>query len=240
MWMVLAIGNSRLHWGLFAGGTLQHAWHSSHFSPDDHWLQQANLRQLPIPVDIPLVVASVLPDRTNAWQPYARQIINLSDIPLQGLYPSLGIDRALAIYGAGEIYGYPVLVVDGGTALTVTGVSDRQQLVGGAIWPGLDLQWRSLQSKTPALADFVPNWQPNRWAMDTPGAIGSGILHVAVAGIMDFWQDWQAQFPHSKLLITGGDGAVLAGLIGSRWQVGEYAPNLLLQGIGQTYTIAKW
>jgi type III pantothenate kinase len=39
----------------------------------------------------------------------------------QGLYSTMGCDRALAAYGAGEKYGYPTLVIDGGTALTLTG-----------------------------------------------------------------------------------------------------------------------
>jgi type III pantothenate kinase len=235
MWMALAIGNSRLHWGLFEGNELQQTWHSSYFVPNDRWLRQADMPQLP--ADLPLVVASVVPNQTGLWQPYAQRLLNLSDIPLQVLYPTLGLDRALAIYGAGEIYGYPVLVIDGGTALTITGVNGQRQLSGGAIWPGLGLQWQSLQSGTAALADFVIDWRvDNRWAMDTSGAIASGILHSTVAGIMDFWQDWQHQFPDSRLLITGGDGDILSKLIGSRCNIGEYVPDLVLQGIGRAYT----
>ena len=73
-----------------------------------------------------------------------REFIGLEDIPLEGLYPSLGVDRALALWGAGATWGFPCLVIDGGTALTLTGGNGDGFLVGGAILPGLRLQLQSL------------------------------------------------------------------------------------------------
>jgi type III pantothenate kinase len=236
MWMALAIGNSRLHWGLFAGNELQQTWHSPYFVPNNQWITQANIPQCQIPADLPLVVASVVPTQTNLWQPYAQRIIHLSDIPLQGLYPSLGIDRALAAYGAVETYGYPVLVVDGGTALTITGINAQRQLVGGAIWPGLRLQLQSLHRNTAALGDFATDWVVGeRWATDTAGAIASGILHSTAAGIREFWQDWQRQFSTSQLLVTGGDGEILSKLLESHQNICKHAPDLVFQGISLAY-----
>jgi type III pantothenate kinase len=245
MWMALAIGNSRLHWGLWEGHKLKYTWHSPYVLPTEDWREQV-MGELNIDLQdfldcsLPLVLTSVVPSQTNLWRPYAQQVMSLSDIPLFGLYSTLGIDRALAVYGAGETSGYPVLVVDGGTALTMTGVNGQRQLIGGAIWPGLGLQWQSLQSGTAALADFSIDWQSgHRWAMDTPGAIASGILHSTVAGIIDFWQDWQSQFPSSQLLLTGGDGEILSRLIRSRCNVGKYAPDLVLHGISLAYNYYK-
>jgi type III pantothenate kinase len=238
MWMALAIGNSRLHWGLFAGKKLQQTWHSSYFVPTDQWIQQANAPH--IPIDLPLVVASVVPKQTDLWQPYAQRLITLADIPLQDLYPTLGIDRALASYGAGETYGYPVLVVDGGTALTITGVNAQRRLVGGAIWPGLRLQLQSLQSNTAALGDFGADWAVgNRWATDSAEAMASGILHSTSAGILDFWQDWQRQFPTSQLLVTGGDGEILSKLLRSPHCPCKYSPHLVLAGMNLAYNYYK-
>jgi type III pantothenate kinase len=135
-------------------------------------------------------------------------------VPLKGLYPTLGIDRALAALGAGETFGYPLLLIDAGTALTFTGINANRQLVGGAILPGLRLQWQALHQGTAALADFRADFQAdlksvNRWATNTEEAIASGILHSTLAGIRDFYLDWQRQFPETTLVITGGDGKVL-------------------------------
>jgi type III pantothenate kinase len=243
MWMALAIGNSRFHWAILAGNEIKHTWHSDYFAPSQTWrtmaLQQSSLG-IDIEQDCPLIIASVVPVQTRYWQLYAQQIISLADIPLTGLYPTLGIDRALVGYGAGQAAGYPVMVVDSGTALTVTGINADQQLVGGAIWPGLRLQLQSLQQGTAGLAGFLPDWRSeNRWAQDTSGAITSGILHNTVAGVIDFWQDWQQQFPRSQLFLTGGDGKILSALISSRLDGVKYSPDLIFQGMAGVYTLDK-
>jgi type III pantothenate kinase len=208
-WLALAIGNSRLHWAYFKNHNLQQTWHTAYFKPDANWRDIAQ-PDWSIPVNIPLYLASVVPAQTVQWQPFAQRILTLADIPLQSLYPTLGIDRALAALGAGETYGYPLLLVDAGTALTITGVNADRQLVGGAIWPGLRLQWQALQQGTAALPNFQADLKPvNRWAMNTAEAIGSGIFHSTLAGIKDFYLDWQRQFPETALVITGGDGKIL-------------------------------
>ncbi len=207
-WLALAIGNSRLHWAYFAGQELRQTWHSDYFSPTTDW-RTAQPDWL-IPAHIPLCLASVVPTQTALWQPFAQRILTLADVPLQGLYPTLGIDRALAALGAGETYGYPLLLIDAGTALTFTGVNADRQLIGGAILPGLRLQWQALHQGTAALPNFQTDFKPvNRWATNTAEAIGSGIFYSALAGIKDFYLNWQSQFPETALVITGGDGKFL-------------------------------
>jgi type III pantothenate kinase len=161
--------------------------------------------------EIPLYLASVVPHQTRLWQtyPYTNQI-DLDDIPLSGVYHGLGCDRALALLGAGETYGYPILVIDGGTALTFTGADANKCLIGGAILPGLGLQLESLGRGTAALPTVqVSGKLPLRWARETDTAIESGVVHTIIAGIRDFIADWQCQFPDSQVLLTGGDGGLL-------------------------------
>jgi type III pantothenate kinase len=87
---------------------------------------------------IVLSLASVVPNQTALWQDYSNvHEITLDQVPLQGIYPTLGIDRALALWGAGETWGWPMLVIDAGTALTLTGADANRCLIGGAILPGL-------------------------------------------------------------------------------------------------------
>jgi type III pantothenate kinase len=157
------------------------------------------------------------------------QIITLADIPLKNLYPTLGVDRALALYGAGESCGYPCLVIDGGTALTFSGVDGDRQLIGGAILPGLGLQFRMLAQNTAALPKVhLPDSLPPRWAMDTQGAIASGILRTVLAGVIDFIQAWQQQFPTGAIAITGGDGAWLYQQLSQQNYPGiQYVPDLI-------------
>ncbi len=162
-------------------------------------------------VILPLVLASVVPDQTALWQSYPDvRIITLDQLPIGGLYPTLGIDRALTLLGAGIQLGWPVLVIDAGTALTFTGADVNRRLVGGAILPGLGLQLSSLGEKTAGLPIVtLPYNLPQRWVKDTETAITSGVVHGVVAAVNDFIQDWLRLFPNSKIAVTGGDHTLL-------------------------------
>ncbi len=213
----LSIGNSRYHWAWFLDTKLQSSWDTEYLRIDRSSALfpidlQAVIKTHQLKLEtIPIYLISVVSSQTEIWQqlPQVKQI-TLSDIPLINLYPTLGIDRALTAFGAGEIYGYPVLVIDGGTALTLTGIDRNHCLIGGAILPGLRLQLRSLAMGTAALpAVELPRQLPPRWGDNTPGSIASGILHTVSSGISDFIQDWQQLYPQSQIIFTGGDGAAL-------------------------------
>ncbi|MBD2232295.1 pantothenate kinase [Phormidium tenue] len=136
--------------------------------------------------------------------------IKTEQVPLQNTYTTLGVDRALALVGAGDVWGWPVLVIDCGTALTFT-AGVNQGLIGGAILPGLRSQFRALHSHTdrlPAL-EFNSEIWPQRWATNTAEAIASGILHTQLAGIRDFIQAWQTDWPQGAIVLTGGDSAAV-------------------------------
>ena len=208
----LSIGNSRYHWAWFLNTQLQSSWDTAYITPDR--LFDSLLIDLAtiITTDlVPIYLVSVVPDQTAIWQQLPQvKLVTLADIPLFNLYPTLGIDRALTSFGAGEIYGYPVLVIDGGTALTITGIDRQRRLIGGAIMPGLRLQLRSLSIGTAALPEIdLPQQLPPRWSDNTPDAIASGILHTISSGIQAFIQDWQRLYPHSQIVFTGGDGETL-------------------------------
>lgn len=239
-WLALMIGNSRLHWALFSGTTLREAWEIDHVpvTAIERMIQQwtignwpesifpPNVREWvnrtanhsssldePTTPKIPLYLASVVPAQTSIWQTYPLTILITPDqLSLQGLYSTLGIDRALAVLGAGSQLGWPILVIDAGTALTFTGADLNRRLVGGAILPGLGLQLQSLVQHTAALpiVETGPTSSlPPRWAMNTTDAVESGIVYTILAGIQDFIATWQQQYPNGAIAITGGDSTSL-------------------------------
>jgi type III pantothenate kinase len=206
-WLGLMIGNSRSHWGLFIGETLNSSGDTDHLSPSE--IQQLT-RNSPA---LAILLASVVPSQTAYWLNYPHtHLITLDQIPLKGMYPTLGIDRALALWGAGKTWGFPILVIDAGTALTFTGGDHNRCLVGGAILPGLGLQMNSLGEKTgqlPFIETGLITDLPPRFALNTPEAIQSGVIYTLLSGIKDFITAWWDLFPESKIVITGGDGYIL-------------------------------
>ena len=257
-WLALVVGNTRLHWGFFDQERLVSTWHTppltaeivnlliEHRFQAEAWQQvdgltllaELGLPQMALPPSA-LWVASVVPAQTALWASNLSVEVQRSHIPLANLYPTLGVDRAINLLGAGNTVGWPVLVVDAGTALTFTsGISSAGQpaVYGGAILPGIRLQEQALTQKTAALAEAIALSQsraeaadsqkntpaaprspsailPDRWATDTAGAIASGLAYGALAAVTDYLTDWWRQFPQGKAVFTGGDAPWLYALL---------------------------
>lgn len=188
---------------------LQTTWHEAHRTAiadsNIRFLDAQNLGSTPS-----LWVASVVPAQSQLWANYPHvRFLTLNDVPLQGMYATFGIDRALSLWGAIATVGSPALVIDCGTALTFTAADAHHRLIGGAILPGLRLQFESLGQKTAMLPPLATSHSPlptSRWSLNTKDAIASGILHTVTAGILSFVQDWWQQYPDGKVVMTGGDG----------------------------------
>lgn len=217
----LIAGNSRYHWGWWRDGQLKRTWRTAWDSPTTVWVEK-HCRW-------PLYVVSPVPSQATHWQCHrTARVLTLPDIPLAGTYPTLGVDRALAAWGAAQIYGPPVLVIDAGTALTLNAVDQQGVFMGGAILPGLALQCRSLHQGTGALP--LVEWsreQPPLWAKDTVQAIRSGIGHTVLAGLHFYLEQWTG-----RVVLTGGDGEWLWQQLQFRWPTLIWAPDLLLQALG--------
>ena len=199
-WLAIAIGNTRIRAAIFDGDRLEE-YSCTHDQLPTLELKLANKNFAQI------AIASVVPHIVTSWHNFAQtQIVTTADVPLQGLYSTMGVDRALAAFGAGQTYGYPVLVIDAGTALTITGIDTHKTLVGGAIIAGLRSQFSSLHQNTAGLPDIlIPEVLPSRWATDTISAMQSGVAQILLAGLQAYINDWRSQFPHSYVVLTGGD-----------------------------------
>ncbi|MEM7713393.1 MAG: pantothenate kinase [Cyanobacteria bacterium P01_A01_bin.68] len=239
-WLALIIGNSRLHWGLFNQNNLIKAWDSNYLPSPHPPIPPSPPLPLSPSSSLPLFIASVVPTQTKLWENHPNtKFITLNEILLNNLYPTLGIDRALALLGAGESLGFPMLVIDAGTALTFTGADSNRNLIGGAILPGLGLQFSTLTNKTGQLPNVeLPKQLPQRFAVNTSEAIQSGIIYTILAGIKDFIEAWLQDFPESKITITGGDRNLLFSYLKSQYpQIAAkivVEKNLILRGIQKT------
>lgn len=145
LWLAAVLGNTHVRWGWFAGENLvkveQFPTHQPLAWPEETELWLAAVGSAPLPPASPWV-----------------HCLELSQVPLRDPYPSLGLDRALALWAAGIRYGWPCLVIDAGTALTLTGADPEGSLVGGAILPGLGLQAQALADHTARLPKV--QWDP--------------------------------------------------------------------------------
>ncbi|HEY9724175.1 MAG TPA: type III pantothenate kinase [Oscillatoriaceae cyanobacterium] len=184
-----------------------------------------------LPAAAAIVLVSVVPEvaaRLRArwaghelYAPSAADFSNVRYAPPE----SLGPDRLVnALYlrerGAG-------VVIDAGTATTLTVVDGAGAIVGGAIMPGLGTAAASLHAHTALLPEVVPDVVATPWGTSTREALQLGLLEGHVGAILHLLARMEAALPESRVLLTGGWSAALASRLPSRV---ERVPDLTIEG----------
>ena len=144
----------------------------------------------------------------------------------------MGVDRWLAMLAAYHRYRRAVLVVDAGTALTLDFVDDSGQHAGGYILPGQQLTQRSLLTETRRVRFSEPGEAELAPGCSTAAAVRNGAW-LALGASADYAarqsrQRWCDDF---ALVITGGDGALLANGLADSGQASQLVPDLVFDGL---------
>ncbi len=124
---------------------------------------------------------------------------------------TLGADRvALA---AGMTLEFPAqnkLVIDCGTCITYDFVNAQNEYLGGAISPGLQLRYKSLNDYTAQLPLLTLSEEHALVGTSTAQSIHSGVINgtgFEIDGVIDAYK---AQFDNLTVVLTGGDAIFLA------------------------------
>lgn len=139
----------------------------------------------------------------------------------------MGVDRWLAMLAARDRHPGRLCVVDAGSALTIDLVAADGRHEGGYIIPGPHLMERALLLDT----DRVRFSEAADYGLDpgtsTAGAVRHGIA-LAQAGAVALALRTAGGEDAPLPVFTGGGGQWLAGALGG---VGEYVPDLVLDGL---------
>lgn len=143
------------------------------------------------------------------------QRLHLKDVPLLEQPGWLGVDRALVAWRAWCLAAGPVLVADGGTALSLTLVTGEGRFAGGRLLAGAALQLRALAAATAELPGLdLPLELPlDLWPHSTPEAIAAGVLRGLAAALAAAGREAQTSCPGCTFWLTGGDGPLLKPLL---------------------------
>jgi type III pantothenate kinase len=172
-----------------------------------------------------VVVSSVVPTKnsaiSNAVQDKA-QVLWLTWKQKLGVtinYPkpqSIGADRLANVAAVAELYGWPAIVVDFGTAVTFDVVSEARSYIGGVIAPGLEAMTNFLYQRT-ALLPRLSLKEPQRAVgKSTVEAMRSGTIFGYRGLVREVLARITAeQFSHKKVIIvaTGGYARLIAGWV---------------------------
>jgi len=187
-----------------------------------------------------LVVSSVVPAKNSAISKAARskaQVLWLDwklKVGVRIDYPkpqSIGADRLANAAAVSQLYGWPAIVVDFGTAVTFDVVSEERSYIGGVIAPGLEAMTNFLYQRT-ALLPRLSLKEPHRVVgKSTVQAMRSG----AIFGYRGLVREILArirteQFSRRKVAIvaTGGYARLIASQLP---EVAVIHPHLTLEGL---------
>jgi type III pantothenate kinase len=146
---------------------------------------------------------------------------------------SLGSDLAAAAVAAMVDYPQPVIIIDMGTATTMTVVDEGNRFIGGAIIPGVALSMNALSGGT-SLLHKVPIEAPKKCISGTTTAcMQSGAVYGNAAlldGMIDRFEEELGK--KTTVVATGGIAAKV--IPHCRHEI-IYDEDLLLKGLGIIY-----
>lgn len=146
---------------------------------------------------------------------------------------TLGHDRIAAAVGAVSEYpGYSCMVADAGTAVTLDVVSADCRFIGGRIAPGVRMRLEALHRYTSRLPLVDAEGNTPLVGYDTATAIRSGVVQGVAGEIENCYRRLKGIYGDClKVILTGGDAALLAPLTGIAGVVVD--ENLLMKGLNR-------
>jgi len=200
----LDIGNTRTKWVLFSKtGEIIDSGITSHA---DSWIQEH--------LDYQVWISCV--GRLPETGPYHRLISlqNLNTVEVGIERPeTLGVDRIAGILGAlSKFQKRNMLIVDAGSCITYDYIIDSNKYIGGAISPGINFRFRSMNEYTAALPlidSTTIGSEISHIEKNTKNALQSGVFRGVVDEIDARINQFCKKFNDAIVILTGGDAELL-------------------------------
>lgn len=160
-----------------------------------------------------------------------------TQLPFKNLYatPStLGNDRIALAAAAASIYpSQNSLVIDAGTCITYDFINAKNEYLGGAISPGIDMRYKSLPKYTGKLPLLSKNEEFNLIGTSTSVSIHSGVINGVICEIKGVIAQYEQDFGDLTIVLTGGDTKFLFKQLKNSIFANQ---NFLLSGLNKILT----
>jgi type III pantothenate kinase len=241
--IIIDIGNTKTMLGLFQDGKIRKTWkmathknmladeYVAHFGT---FLKQAGASW----ENLPVCIASVVPHITQQLRSHVSHrtdvhfVSHLSPVDFMIDLPSpqtLGPDLVAAAQGAILKISAPMIIVDAGTATTITVITSEKKFIGGAILPGMGISANALFSSASALAPIQLQLPSKPIGNNTHDAILSGICLGHASMIENMITRFENELQIScNVVVTGGAIEPLIPAMPKRF---IHEPKLTLEGL---------
>ena len=220
----LMIGNTRWHWA----SKIKEEWKYFHTSPNPVEFQNKDFSQIcwgsvgQLPENIKLCPSKK---------------IKLDDVPLSNLPSNLGIDRALAGWSAFKKQSclkskeQDLIVIDAGTILSVTKISNKGEFIGGQLISGFSLQLSSMSNRAMNLETPIVKKIPTEtFQYETHNAMIRGSMNALIGLILTLFEETKL-----PIWMCGGDAPIILNELKNTNIDINHSPNLVLEGMMDIY-----
>lgn len=155
-------------------------------------------------------------------------------IPVKNKYTTpatLGKDRLANAVGTAFINpNKNNLVIDAGTCLKFDFVNAKNEYIGGAISPGLQMRYKALNYFTDKLPEISASKKlPSLVGNSTQNAIRSGVQQGMLAEIIGVIDAYKKRYKNLHVYLTGGDASYFE----PQLKKAIFAPDLTLYGLNE-------
>lgn len=162
------------------------------------------------------IVSSVVPPVLNSFRTAIRKLTGKSCLVVgPGIKTGLNIrmdnpaevgsDLIVAAVAAVAQYGAPLLLVDMGTATTITAIDESGAFVGGCICPGVKISMEALTGRTAQLPGISLDEPQHAIGKNTRDCMRSGIMLGAAAMLDGLLDRMETELGcKAKVVATGG------------------------------------
>lgn len=190
------------------------------------------------------IISSVVPPVLNSLKTAIRKLTDKQPLVVgPGIKTGLNIrmdnpaevgsDLIVAAVAATAQYGAPLLLVDMGTATTITAVDASGSFVGGCICPGVKISMEALTGRTAQLPGISLDEPKTAIGKNTRDCMRSGIMFGAAGQIDGLLDRMEAELKTpARIVITGGISKFILPLC--RHEM-IYERNLMLRGLDLLY-----
>ena len=190
------------------------------------------------------IISSVVPPVLNSFRTAIRKLTGKQPLVVgPGIKTGLnirmdnptevGADLIVAAVAAIEQYGKPLLLVDMGTATTITVVDDKGSFIGGCICPGLKISMEALTGRTAQLPGISLDAPQRAIGKNTRDCMRSGIMLGAAAMLDGLLDRMEAELGMEATIVATGGIAKFVLPLCRRKMV--YDGSLMLKGLDLLY-----
>ena len=228
MILVFDVGNTNIVLGVYEGRELVANWRLStnrHRTSDEYGVmlkELFNIAGLEMKAIHAMVISTVVPPVTYTLERMCQKYFNISPLVVgPGIKTGLsvkyenprevGADRIVNAVAGIEKYGYPLIIVDFGTATTFCAINSKGEYLGGAIAPGIGISTEALYEKAaklPRIEIVKPSAIIGR---NTVNSMQAGIFYGFVGQVDEITRRMKKELgENTKVIATGGLAQLIA------------------------------